>query len=103
VSHRKWFGVAVAVAAVGGIGAVAVLGSEDLKPGPPGKVVVKDTDQQVISHPGTQKSPGWIQTITTYYLTTKDPKDGSTTRFKVPSSVYDHCYRGSSYPRCTKR
>lgn len=76
---------------------------DGLKPGPAGRVVTKDTDTDTIHHARVGKTPGWDQHITSYYLTTKDPADGSTTRFEVGSGVYDHCYRGSSYPACAKR
>ena len=96
-------GRAVRLIAAVAAAAVALVGCSDLKPGPAGRVIVKDTDTQVIVHPAIGKTPGWTQLITSYYLTTKDPADGSTTRFKVEPGVYDHCYRGSSYPRCSQR
>lgn len=97
---NRRFAAAVSAAAVGAVTLTGCLG--DPKPGPPGKVVAKDTDTSYIHHPGTGKHPGWTQTITSYYLTTKG-KDGSVVRFEVTSGNYDHCYRGSAYPRCTKR
>lgn len=83
--------------------ALSVAGCDDgLKSGPAGRVVAKDTTTSTIYHPRVGKVPGWTQFVTEYYLTTKDPEDGTTTRFEVSSGAYDDCVRGSSYPRCTK-
>lgn len=38
----------------------------------------------------------------TYKLTVRTP-DGTESTFKVLSGAYYHCYRGSSYPKCTER
>lgn len=57
-------------------------------PGPAGKVVDKHR---------TYVSKQWK-----YKLTTRD-KAGVEHEFKVKHSDYDHCYRGSKYPKCTKR
>lgn len=95
---------AAALTAVLAAGVLLLTGCSDgLGPGPAGTVVAKDKDTRTIYHPGVGKTPGWTQFITQYYLVTKDPADGSTTRFEVSEDDYDDCRRGSSYPRCTER
>lgn len=79
--------------------AVLLAGCSGLHPGPVGRVVAKDTVTTYLHV--SSKTGGTNVPIFTYYLTTKDPADGSTARFEVPSEAYDRCYRGSSYPHCT--
>lgn len=42
-----------------------------------------------------------VAKVIRYKLTTRD-EDGIETEFRVGRSDYDACYRGSSYPRCTR-
>lgn len=74
--------------------------SSDLPEGPAGRVVGKDSDR-TCTMTGTGKTRH--QTCSTdYELTTRDKK-GESHEFEVSSDDYDDCYRGSKYPKCTKR
>lgn len=67
---------------------VAALTACGPPPGPTGKVVDKHR---------TYVSKQWK-----YKLTTRD-KAGVEHEFKVKRDDYNDCYRGSKYPKCTKR
>lgn len=58
--------------------------------GDPGKVVDRERDYR-------HSSKTWD-----HDLTIRRP-DGSTYELDVSGDAYDHCYRGSSYPKCVDR
>lgn len=74
--------------------------SEQHDAGPAGEVIAKHTDQEC-KRTGTGKKKR-RSCHTEYDLTVRTPK-GDEVEFDVSSSDYDKCFRGSSYPRCTKR
>ena len=70
--------------------------SPDDKRGDPGKVVARDEDHW------TTKS-GKTRIHHSDYDLTVERKDGTVYELDVTSGGYDHCYRGSSYPKCVDR
>jgi hypothetical protein len=58
--------------------------------GDPGKVIYRESEYH-------KSSKTWD-----YDLVIERP-DGSTYEIDVSSGVYDHCYRGSAYPKCVER
>lgn len=87
--------LAAFVAAIG-IFLVAGCGSPHPQ-GPAGQVTDHDKDQDCrTTGTGAKKH----RTCTwDYELTVRTP-DGGETDFAVDSAAYDHCYRGSAYPKC---
>lgn len=64
--------------------------------GDPGTVVDRDSDYWT-TKVGKVTTSHWD-----YDLTIRRP-DGTTYDLDVTSSGYDHCYRGSAYPKCVDR
>lgn len=86
-------GLALAVLALAGLTAC---GPDDHR-GDPGKVIARDHDMWSTK---SGKVTTWHHD---YDLTVQRSKDGSTYELDVTGSGYDHCYRGSSYPKCVDR
>ena len=70
------------------------------EPGPPGRVVAKDTDRDCHM---TVSRKSRNRTCSTDYLLTVREKDGTRTEFQVSSGTYDKCFRASAYPQCAKK
>lgn len=89
---------AVVSAAVAGALALTGCGSTpDDHRGDAGKVVERDSDHW------TTKSGKTTVHHWDYDLTIKRSSDGTEYELDVTESGYDHCYRGSSYPKCVDR
>lgn len=89
-----WFGIAAAV-----LGVVLILSgcsTPDDERGDAGKVIGREE-----SH-WTTKSGKTIVWHHDYDLTVRRP-DGTVYELDVSEDGHDHCYRGSSYPRCVDR
>lgn len=71
--------------------------SEEDRSGDPGKVVDRDSDTW------TTGSRNHRVTHHDYDLTIKRSSDGTEYEKDVSSAAYDHCYRGSSYPKCVDK
>jgi hypothetical protein len=69
--------------------AALLVGCSHLPPGPPGKV-----DKKSMKYKPATKTRDFFLTVRT--------KTGKLVKFEVPSKHYGRCYRGSSYPSCTK-
>lgn len=66
--------------------------------GDPGKVVDRDHDAN------GKRADDYDLTIERTDAADIDAADGNRTyELDVTSSAYDHCYRGSSYPKCVDR
>ena len=74
---------------VGVLSAVLLVGCESYPEGPAGKVVEKE--KKLLNGAGDAD----------YFLTVRD-EQGSPQTFQVSPDDFDRCYRGSSYPKCTK-
>lgn len=83
-----WF--VIAVAAVGAVLILSGCSTPDDERGDPGKVIDRDADYN-------SSSKTWD-----HDLTVRRP-DGTTYELDVTGDGYDHCYRGSSYPKCVDR
>jgi hypothetical protein len=84
-----------AAAAVVSVAALALLTGCTLPAGPPGVVVGKSRDYQCTGV-ARNRTCTWSMHLTVR----KD--DGSTHRFRVSIPDYNHCFRHSRYPNCTK-
>ncbi|MBZ6258814.1 hypothetical protein KVH22_25195 [Streptomyces olivaceus] len=72
--------------------------------GPAGRVVAKKQKQECRTvTTGTGKNKRSRRDCRWTYTLTTRTKQGQSHRFEVPSSVYDACRHGSSYPSCTRR
>lgn len=90
---------AAAVAATGAL-LLALAACDSHESGPPGKIVAKDSDQSCHSSGSGKRRH---RSCSTDYELTVRTKDGDRVEFDASRSDYDDCYRGSAYPKCTKR
>lgn len=84
-------GLVLGITALTGCGA-----SEHDRSGDPGKISDRDSDHW------TTKS-GKTTTHHYDYDLTVTRKDGTSYEIDVTSAAFDHCYVGSSYPKCVDR
>lgn len=67
--------------------------------GDPGRVIGRDYDPSYTTRAGKTR----IHHPSDYDLTVRRSADGTEYDIDVSHDVYDHCYTGSSYPKCVKR
>lgn len=82
------------------LGTVLGCSTPDDGRGDPGKVVDREASHwTTTSGTGKSRTTVWHHD---YDLTIRRP-DGSTYELDVTEDGYDHCYRGSGYPKCISR
>jgi hypothetical protein len=94
---KPFLAALAAVALVLGLGACA--SDNHGTDGRPGKVIDRDSDPSYTTGSKSHK----VHHSADYDLQV-DPADGSGPYWiDVGNGVYDHCYRGSSYPKCADK